>query len=689
MYSCGMHTLGQKAWRFPLLMVVAVSVILPHHANAELFGSSFDGCKSPSDDVAGYILDKSHDPTLTEDTIKTLLDHTPTGVTGVSYKNIFEWLWTSENASVCFSKGDYVGGVNIVGSSVGRFAASKTLSVAITSLVGSSAIFPALFEWSIDSLIDLAKRPEMAGLNHQLILYISARESCEQTEERGTDCHKLLIESSKSPLSGSFVYGGFYPNGFMTDAVKPKNPILTNTNAVAALEGKALSPTGVTAQEFYEGAAVIYDALMAKQTGAYEKAREATLTAMAADAKELQAEAAPEGQGSSFFSRFLQAVAKAFKFAGSGIKNLFAKDLSTDKTASQTASVQASNTSLEPLVSVSPLAGKAGTKFDQPGSGFTPDSGATLHFKKPDGTEYPTVEKVTDTKGSYTNTWQSNLNTAVGIYQYWAVDRASKKVSPVVSFEITKTESQTTVKTTPSETSQKTTSTTNTSQTAKASGGAIPGAVTALVVDQYGKPVANAAFSITDEYGKDANNCGDSWSWTQTTNDNGRLEFPRSGDTSKCSTPLLGSYTLRIGKKTYETLELPVEVPKGGLWLNKVILKKYAVASGIVESADGQKAYQVAYWLSDSKGEQVVGSSIGGIGIGGSGYTSLTGRIETIPLPPGHYTLHLECSVNCKFGDDSALKDDVNSVWVKTVDFDIQYSDVSLGTMTLVDKKKR
>jgi hypothetical protein len=75
---------------------------------------------------------------------------------------------------------------------------------------------------------------------------------------------------------------------------------------------------------------------------------------------------------------------------------------------------------LSPIVSVTPSFGTNGTIFDEPGSGFTPNSTATLHFIRP-GLPETTLPKITDSNGAYTNTWTC-VQCPVGQYWYWAVD---------------------------------------------------------------------------------------------------------------------------------------------------------------------------------------------------------------------------------------------------------------------------
>ena len=89
---------------------------------------------------------------------------------------------------------------------------------------------------------------------------------------------------------------------------------------------------------------------------------------------------------------------------------------------------------LNPQVSVNPSEGSNGTTFDQSGSGFTPNSSATLYFNTPDGQS--TVNESTDSNGSYSHSWICN-NCPAGNYEYWAVDDSTGISSNTVSFSIT------------------------------------------------------------------------------------------------------------------------------------------------------------------------------------------------------------------------------------------------------------
>ena len=117
----------------------------------------------------------------------------------------------------------------------------------------------------------------------------------------------------------------------------------------------------------------------------------------------------------------------------SGQYQYWAVDNATGAT-SNTATFQVT---VSPSVSVSPSSGPRGTSFSQPGTGFTSNGSVTLHFRKPDGTEAPTLPKTADSGGNYSNSYQSSAGTQVGTYRYWAVDNATGIVSNTATFTIT------------------------------------------------------------------------------------------------------------------------------------------------------------------------------------------------------------------------------------------------------------
>jgi photosystem II stability/assembly factor-like uncharacterized protein len=89
------------------------------------------------------------------------------------------------------------------------------------------------------------------------------------------------------------------------------------------------------------------------------------------------------------------------------------------------------------VINIAPGSGPQGTTFVLSGSGFSPDSGVTLHIQKPDGTDYPEIAASTDSSGLFEYSWQSPSNCPVGSYKYWAVDPTLQVTTKTISFTIT------------------------------------------------------------------------------------------------------------------------------------------------------------------------------------------------------------------------------------------------------------
>jgi len=83
-----------------------------------------------------------------------------------------------------------------------------------------------------------------------------------------------------------------------------------------------------------------------------------------------------------------------------------------------------------------PMSGPAGTRFTQWGTGFTPNTIATLHFQKPDGTEYPTKDISIGQDGHFVEPYDAPLDKPIGDYTWWAVDTTGLK-SNEVTYTIT------------------------------------------------------------------------------------------------------------------------------------------------------------------------------------------------------------------------------------------------------------
>ncbi len=91
---------------------------------------------------------------------------------------------------------------------------------------------------------------------------------------------------------------------------------------------------------------------------------------------------------------------------------------------------------ITPFISQSPLSGPPGTTFTLQGNHFTPSSTATLHFQRPDGTEYPTKTQPIDSSGNFETTYTAPTDKAPGTYAWLAVNGQTAAKSNVVSYVI-------------------------------------------------------------------------------------------------------------------------------------------------------------------------------------------------------------------------------------------------------------
>ena len=96
------------------------------------------------------------------------------------------------------------------------------------------------------------------------------------------------------------------------------------------------------------------------------------------------------------------------------------------------------NSSINPTIAQQPMSGPPGTTFTQWGTGFAPNSTATLHFRKPDGSEYPTQTQKMDSIGHFEIRYTAPTNKPQGTYVWWGVDNPTKKKSNEVAYQITK-----------------------------------------------------------------------------------------------------------------------------------------------------------------------------------------------------------------------------------------------------------
>jgi uncharacterized protein (TIGR02145 family) len=89
-----------------------------------------------------------------------------------------------------------------------------------------------------------------------------------------------------------------------------------------------------------------------------------------------------------------------------------------------------------PTIAQTPMSGPPGTTFIEWGTGFTPNSIATLHFRKPDGTEYPTMSQSINTIGHFEITYEAPWDKPPGNYTWWAIDGVTGEKSNEITYVI-------------------------------------------------------------------------------------------------------------------------------------------------------------------------------------------------------------------------------------------------------------
>jgi hypothetical protein len=70
------------------------------------------------------------------------------------------------------------------------------------------------------------------------------------------------------------------------------------------------------------------------------------------------------------------------------------------------------------------------------GEGFTAMSDVRSHLKRPDGTEFPILPMLTDSKGEIFHEIDTLL-LQPGVHEVWVIDSATKASSNVAKFEVT------------------------------------------------------------------------------------------------------------------------------------------------------------------------------------------------------------------------------------------------------------
>lgn len=90
-----------------------------------------------------------------------------------------------------------------------------------------------------------------------------------------------------------------------------------------------------------------------------------------------------------------------------------------------------------PVIAMGPRAGPPGTVFTQWGTGFIPNTTATLHFRKPDGSEYAPLNVAINSEGNFEISYRTEEDKPQGAYTWWAVDGYSEVRSNEVTYIIT------------------------------------------------------------------------------------------------------------------------------------------------------------------------------------------------------------------------------------------------------------
>jgi hypothetical protein len=90
-------------------------------------------------------------------------------------------------------------------------------------------------------------------------------------------------------------------------------------------------------------------------------------------------------------------------------------------------------TATNPIVAQTPMSVNPGGTVTQSGTGFTPNSTATLHFRKPDNSEFTPSSQAIGSDGTFSITYTIPTDRTTGTYTWWGVD-SSGVVSNIVSF---------------------------------------------------------------------------------------------------------------------------------------------------------------------------------------------------------------------------------------------------------------
>lgn len=308
-----------------LLVLVALSPILlfVNASTTDAASSSVlqSDCSDPGNDPADFILKNQGGENIDKANLQSALKLIPSGVKGVSYGDMFEWIAVTQNASSCFSKGKYTQGAQILAAHSVVFVGSGVLQESITALLGTNVVLPAeIFGGWAFSMADYINSAE---INNQLVLYVAAVEACRENGESTSDCQDHISRYSSEGLS-SYEFQGlvmFDSKGFLLQVDPPKQSDLGNVADVNSIDDRRREfpeyndPSNMTSQQFYKGASVIYNFLDSRDS--INKASSlisGDFQNDAADVFKQSSTAAQEpGQSSNFVEQFFSGVLNSVK----------------------------------------------------------------------------------------------------------------------------------------------------------------------------------------------------------------------------------------------------------------------------------------------------------------------------------------------------------------------------------------
>ena len=88
------------------------------------------------------------------------------------------------------------------------------------------------------------------------------------------------------------------------------------------------------------------------------------------------------------------------------------------------------------IISQSPTSGPPGTTYHQWGAGFTPDTTATVHLKKPDGREETPWNQPIDSSGRFEVNYTAPWDQPLGTYTWWVIDGSTGAKSNELSYDV-------------------------------------------------------------------------------------------------------------------------------------------------------------------------------------------------------------------------------------------------------------